>query len=243
MTVIDDLLSSVSASSDVPTREVWVGLYWTAVYGSKVGLAATPTDITCCFAEDVKNVGQLHTRSVNELAAGLRSNHPLEVTIGMAALNSLIEVNEADAVANNARDMILDRGRGKNVATIGHFPFTDALREVAANTWVLELNPTAGDVPAEHAPELLPLADVIGLTATTLLNGTFESLAKLFPPQALVVMLGPSTPLSPVLFDYGVNMLGGALVTNPEAAFHYIGQGSSLHGVPGVRRITLMKDR
>jgi uncharacterized protein (DUF4213/DUF364 family) len=243
MTVINDLLSSVSASGDVPTREVWVGLYWTAVYGAKVGVAATPTDIACCFAEDVKNVGQLQTRSGGELAEGLRSTHPLEVTIGMAALNSLIEVNEADGVAINAREVILDRGRGKNVATIGHFPFTDALREVAANTWILELNPTLGDVPAARAPELLPQAEVIGLTAITLLNGTFESLAKHFPPSALVVMLGPSTPLSPVLFDYGVNILGGALVTDPVAAFHYIGQGSSLHGVPGVKRLTLMKDR
>jgi uncharacterized protein (DUF4213/DUF364 family) len=242
MSVIDDLLTSIVHLPDIPTRDVLVGLYWTAVHGSKVGLAATPTDITCCFAEDVKDVGRLHTRSIRELAEGLRSAHPLEVTIGMAALNSLIEVNEADGVAINARDVILDRGRGQNVATIGHFPFTDALREVSANTWVLELNPTPGDVPADRAPELLPQADVIGLTATTLLNGTFESLAKLFPPRALVVMLGPSTPLSPVLFDYGVNMLGGALVTDPAAAFHYIGQGSSLHGVPGVKRNTLVKD-
>ncbi len=241
MSIIDDLLTSIALQPDVPTREVWVGLYWTAVQGSKVGLAATPTDITCCFAEDVKNVGRLHTRSVRELAQGLHSNHPLEVTIGMAALNSLIEVNEADGISINARDVILDRGRGKNVATIGHFPFTNALREVAAQTWVLELNPTAGDVPADCAPELLPQADVIGLTATTLLNGTFEALAKLFPPHALVVMLGPSTPLSPVLFDYGVTMLGGALVNDPAAAFHYIGQGSSLHGVPGIKRITLVK--
>jgi hypothetical protein len=81
------------------------------------------------------------------------------------------------------------------------------------------------------------------LTATTLLNGTFESLAKLFPAHALVVMLGPSTPLSPVLFDYGVHLLGGVLVTDPVATFHYIGQGSSLHSVPGIRRITMMKDR
>ena len=243
MPIIDDLLSSIRFQPDSPTRDVLVGLYWTAVHGSKVGLAATPTDVACCFSTDVQNVGQLHTRSVRELAEGLRSRHPLEVTIGMAALNSLIEVNEADGVAINARDVILDRGRGKNVATIGHFPFTDALREVATNTWVLELHPTEGDVPAERAPELLPQADVIGLTATTLLNGTFEALAKLFPPQALVVMLGPSTPLSPVLFDYGVTMLGGALVTDPAAAFHYIGQGSSLHSVPGIKRITLMKER
>src|SRR5512143_1768957 len=96
MTVIDDLLTSaVSTTASITAREVWVGLYWTAVYGSKVGLAATPTDIACCFAEDVDNAGQLHTRAVGELAQGLRSTHPLEVTIGMAALNSLIEVNEA----------------------------------------------------------------------------------------------------------------------------------------------------
>lgn len=242
MTVLDDLLNSVTPGAlDIPARDVLVGLYWTAVHGAKVGLAATPADITCCFSEDVKNAGQLHTRSVGELAAGLRSSHPLEVTIGMAALNSLIAVNEADGVAINAREVILERGRGKNVATIGHFPFTDALREVAVNTWVLELHPTEGDVPAERAPELLPQAHVIGLTATTLLNGTFESLAKLFPPAALVVMLGPSTPLSTVLFDYGVTMLGGSLVTDPAAVLRYIGQGSSLHSVPGVKRMTLMK--
>jgi uncharacterized protein (DUF4213/DUF364 family) len=241
MTVIDDLLSSVSTTGDVLAREVWVGLYWTAVKGLKMGLAATPTDIACCSAEDVQNAGELHTRSVGELARGLRSNHPLEVTIGMAALNSLIEVTEGDSVELNAREVILKRGTGKNVATIGHFPFTDALRAVAANTWVLELHPAPGDVPAERAPELVPQADVIGLTATTLLNGTFEALAKLFPPQALVVMLGPSTPLSPVLFDYGVNLLGGALVTDPVTALRYVGQASSLHRMPGVKRITLMK--
>ena len=244
MTVFDDLMNSVTLTTlDVPARDVFVGLYWTAVHGSKVGLAATPTDISCCFAKDVAGVGQLHTRSVGELAAMLSSAHPLEVAIGMAALNSLIEVNEADGVEINARDVILERGRNQNVVTVGHFPFTDALREVAKNTWVLELNPTPGDVPAERAPELIPRADVIGLTASTLLNGTFESLAKLFPPTALVVMLGPSTPLSSVLFDYGVTMLGGALVTDPATALYYIGQGSSLHHVPGIRRFTLMKDR
>jgi uncharacterized protein (DUF4213/DUF364 family) len=241
MPIVDDLLSSAATGSDIPAREVLVGLYWTAVRGLKVGLAATPADIACRFAEDVPGAGQLHTRSVGELAQGLRAQHPLEVAIGMAALNALIEVNEANGVEINAREVILERGHGKNVVTVGHFPFTAALREVAANTWVLELNPRGDDVPAERAPELIPRADVIGLTASTLMNGTFESLAKLFPPQALVVMLGPSTPLSTVLFDYGITLLGGSLVTDPDTALHYIGQGSPLHKAPGVKRITLMK--
>src|SRR5512143_2431527 len=115
MSIIDDLLSSVATGSDIPARDVLVGLYWTAVRGLKMGLAATPTDITCEFAEDVPGVGQLHTRSVGELAKGLRAKHPLEVAIGMAALNTLIEINAAAGVEINAREIILERGRGKNV--------------------------------------------------------------------------------------------------------------------------------
>lgn len=242
MTVIDDLLSSVAPDAPPrPPRDLAVGLYWTAVVGQRMGLAATPTDITCCFAEDASDVGCLHEWPVTELSKLLRSTHPLEVTIGMAALNSQIVVDESQGVDWNARDVILVRGRDKTVVTVGHFPFTDALREVAARLYVLEMHPTPGDQPAEAAPDLIPQADVIGLTASTLLNGTFETLAKWFPPKALVVMLGPSTPLSAVLFDYGVNILGGALVTDPHIALRYVTQGSSLHGVPGVRRFTMSR--
>ncbi|MCC7452490.1 MAG: DUF364 domain-containing protein [Anaerolineae bacterium] len=242
MTVIDDLLLSLPADvQDTPTRDVVVGLYWTAVYGQRVGLAATLDNPSCCFSSDVAGVGQLHNQKVIDLAERLRSTHLLDVAVGMAALNALIPVDEQDNRDINARDLILEHGRNKTVVTVGHFPFTDALREMAARLWVLELNPTPGDHPAEAAPELIPQADVIGLTASTLLNGTFESLTKLFPPQALVVMLGPSTPMSRVLFDYGVTMLGGVLVTEPETALRYVSQGSSLHHVPGIRRVTLMK--
>lgn len=243
MSVIDDLLEAVrSGTPDVPAQAVLVGLYWTAVHAGGTGLAATPSEITCCAAEDVTGAGRLHERSAHELAALARSAHPLEVSIGMAAVNALIPVDERAGVELNARDLLLERGRGKNVATIGHFPFTDALRAVAAQTWVLELQPGPGDQPAEAAPELLPRADVIGLTGMTLLNGTFEGLCRWFPPRALVVMLGPSTPLSPVLFDYGVQVLGGVRVHDPAALLRYVGQGSSIHRVPGMMRFTMVKD-
>ncbi len=241
MSIIDDLLSSLPP--EAPVQDVLVGLYWTAVHSRGVGLAATPSDITCCFAEDVRSVGQLQEQPAHALAALLRATHPVEVSVGLAALNSLITVDERLGVELNARELLLARGRGKNVITVGHFPFTEALRQVAARLWVLELHPNPGDEPAERAPELLPQAEVIGLTASTLLNGTFDALSGLFPSQALVVMLGPSTPLSPVLFDYGVDVLGGAQVKDPAAAFRYIGQASSLHRVPGLVRFTLVKKR
>jgi uncharacterized protein (DUF4213/DUF364 family) len=245
MSVIEDLLSAVrSDTPDALAREVLVGLYWTAVCSRGMGLASTLFDATCCFARDVEEVGRLHERPAHELAAGLRSAHPLEVSIGMAALNSLIVADELPTVELNARELLIERGRGKNVALVGHFSFTEALSDAAAQLWVLEMQPGPGEYPAETAPQILPQAEVVGLTAMTLMNGTFEGLSKLFPPGALVVMLGPSTPLSPVLFDYGVDVLAGAQVADPATLLRYVGQGSALHGkVPGIRRLTMLKDQ
>jgi uncharacterized protein (DUF4213/DUF364 family) len=242
MGVIDDLLSSIKPDSPgISVQEVWVGLHWTAVRSLQMGLAATFQGTDQHKSWGVQGAGRLQERSAHELAACLRSENPLEVSIGMAALNSLTVVDESQVVELNARELLLKRGHNRNVALVGHFAFTEALREAAAQLWVLELRPCPGDWPAEAAPELLPQADVIGLTATTLMNGTFDGLSRLFRPGALVVMLGPSTPLSRVLFDYGVDVLSGTQVVDPVTTLRYIGQGGSLRQVPGIRRLTMVR--
>ncbi len=245
MPLIDDLLNALPAAADQPVEAVEVGLYWTAVRaGGRLGLASTLVDAACCFAEDVAGAGRLHQRPARELAGLLRADHPVAASLGLAALNALLPVDETQGVEVNARDLLLERGRGRNVAMIGHFNFTEQLRAAARQLWVLELHPTPGDLPASDAPELLPEADVIGLTGATLANHTFEGLARLFPPHALVVMLGPSTPLSPVLFDYGVDVLAGARVLDGDFVWHAVAQGSALHGkTTGLKRFTLTNGR
>jgi uncharacterized protein (DUF4213/DUF364 family) len=241
--IIDDLLTAAhSASHDYPVQEVLIGLHWTAVQSLYLGLAATQADESCCFVEDIRGAGYLHEKSAYELAEYMRSSRPLEASVGMAALNSFLPVDEQNTVELNARDLLIQKSQGRKVALVGHFQFTEEIRRAAAQLWVLELNPTPGDLPAVDAPQYLPQVDVIGITATTLLNGTFEDLARLFPDQALIVMLGPSTPLSTVLFDYGVDVLAGARVNEPGVILRHIAQSSPLHRPKGLQRLTLARD-
>lgn len=243
LSIISDLIHSAKSSMmDARVSEVLVGLHWTAVTSRHTGLAATHADAPCCYARDVEGCGRLQERSVKELLEFLYSNHPLEVSIGMAALNSLKTASPEDGIEVNAKDLLMERSQGKKVAVIGHFPFAESLRKMADALWVLELDPAPGEYPASTANLLLPQADIIGMTATTLMNGTFDDLYKLFPPEALVVMIGPSTPLDKVLFDYGVDILAGSLVTDARALFRYIGQGTTLHKVEGLRRFTIARD-
>ncbi|MFN2149618.1 MAG: Rossmann-like domain-containing protein, partial [Anaerolineales bacterium] len=106
---------------------------------------------------------------------------------------------------------------------------------------VLSSNPRPGDLPASAAPQVIPSADLVAITGMTLINHTLESLLELCSRQALVMILGPSTPLSPVLFDHGVDLLSGSLVTDRNAVMQVAGQGGNFRQIhrAGVRLVTV----
>ena len=246
MTVIDDLLAAVPAGQE-RILDVRIGAAWTAVVAEvdgarRSGLAATLSRIGH-DGPSVRNAGHLHECSSQELCELARSDSPAEVSVGIAAINALLPRAPSTWVDINASDVLAERGADKAVALVGHFPFVDWLRARVKTLWVLELAPQAGDLPASAAAEVIPQADIIALTSMTLLNHTFDGLMALRRPDAPVMLLGPSTPLTPLLFDYGVQLLSGAVVEEIDAVLRGVSQGAGfrqLHRL-GVRLVTMAR--
>lgn len=237
--IIEQILASISA--DAPVRSILVGAHWTVVCSRGCGMASTITGDKPHGEARVRRAGQLHTQSARQLAELARSDTPLEASIGVAAINSLLEVDLSQAVELNAASVLCERGAGKKVALVGHFPFIQKLRGAASTLWVIEQQPSQGEHPPEDAVDLLPQAEVVALTASALINQTMEFLLGLCNRDALVMVLGPSTPLTTVWFERGVEILSGSVVIDENAAIRTIGQGATFQQVQGVKRVTLQK--
>jgi uncharacterized protein (DUF4213/DUF364 family) len=231
---------------DHPVNQVRIGLHWTAAVvdkkgGQQCGLAST-------LAEDHHHTGEptipepgtLESKSALELASWIYSEIPLRRSIGCAVINALLPRQPESWIDQNAEEAILDRGRGKKNVLIGHFPFAEALRAELEDFSVLELNPTGDDIPASAAPDFLPKADLVAITGMTFINHTLPDLLELCNPEAFILLLGPSTPLTNLLADYGVDLLAGSSVEAIPAVLEAVGQGANFRQVhrAGVRLIT-----
>lgn len=239
MNIIDELISSLSADSIV--CEVYSCVFWTVVVSKHCGLASTFRD-EYPHRSVVKGVGNLRNGSALELAKYAKSDNLLEASIGMATINSLIDIDETKCDVGNAIDILVEQGDGRNVVVVGHFPWIPKLRKVAKRLWVLEQRPQAGDLPAEAAENIIPKADVVAITGTSLINHTAEKLLDL-ARGSFIVMVGPTSPLSTVLFDWGVNVISGTKVVESERAIYSITEGASFPEVQGVKLINMRNRR
>lgn len=244
-----DIVSEIIATlpEGIP-RQVCIGLHWTAavmdVGGElRCGLASTLTGDHQHGVPDVPQAGGLETLSSSGLAALTDSGQPTLVSVGMAAINASLPQQPELWVDLNAGDVIAERGADKSVVLIGHFPFVDRLRTQVGKLTVLELNPRQGDLPVAEADTVIPDAQVVAITGMTLLNHTFEGLLNLCAPDAFVILLGPSVPLSPVLFKWGVDILCGSVVTSIDDVLAAVRQGANFRQVhrAGVRLVTIAK--
>ncbi len=241
MKIINDILATLEYGT--PVKDIRMGPFQTAVVTGRCGLASTPHDQGPHHKKSpVADAGRLLEKDARELAGMANSRSAVEAAIGMATINSLVDIDEKRCVKLNAGDLIASKGEGKRVAIIGHFPFVKGLRQTTKELWVIEKNPQENDLPEKESAKYLPKADVIGITGTAFTNHTLEYLLGLCSPAAYVVILGGTAPLSPVLFDYGIDAVSGTKVIDSEAVLRYVSQGATFRQISGLELLTMRKD-
>jgi hypothetical protein len=225
--IYDALISAVPEDSQVAS--CLAGLSWFLVRSQGVGVAMRPRE----GAEVVPNAGKLAGMKTRELAAGIKSWNQYEAALGLAAINSVL--NAPDAVRRNCGSLLdetsdqdvftslLEELRGKRVAVIGHFYNLERIAGVC-DLSILERRPEPGDWPDPACEYILPEQDVVIMTATTLINKTMPRLLEL-SRNARVVVAGPSTPLTPILLEHGIDILGGLMVEDEDRVWKTVGEG------------------
>ncbi len=226
---IYDLLLE-SSRRDVQVEEVIIGLTWTFCRSEGIGLCMSPGQPTRTLSWS----GTLVGRTIAELAPWIRSWDSYQATIAMAAINSVI--NSTSILPSQALPLspqgsanlavfeyFLPMVRGQRVVIIGRYPgLSEYERE--ADLTVLERQPGAGDLPDTACEYLLPEADWVFLTATSIANKTFPRLVEL-AQNANLVLMGATVPWLPELASMGIDYLAGVTVTDPIALMQTIAEG------------------
>jgi hypothetical protein len=222
----DDLIDTIP--EDAMVTQCLAGLSWFLVRSAGTGISMRPRDVD----GPVRNAGHIAGMKVRELATWIKSWNFYEAAMGLAAINSVL--NAKESIARNCGTMLdetrssdvftclLDDLRGKKVAVIGHFNNMERVAEVC-DLSILERIPRNGDVPDPACEYILHEQEVVIMTATTLINKTMPRLLQLC--RGRVVVAGPSTPLHPLMFNHGVDLLGGLVVDNEPAVWQSVGEG------------------
>lgn len=174
-------------------------------------------------------------------AEGLRAPEPGVAATGLAVANALLGLEPERAAAVDGVDWLLARAQGRSVAVVGRFPFIDrALRPIASRVWIVERTPRAGEWSEADAAEILPQADLVVITGGTLVNGTLDGFVGLAAPDAELLLLGPSTPLTRALFDLGFDALSGVRARDVDQVVREVAAGVPYRRMEGLERVTLL---
>lgn len=234
------LLATLDDLPDHPIEEITTGAHIVTVKSRKSGLATWAVGRHPVDPEAIPFPGI--GSSCKALAQWVLDGDARKASLGMAAFNSLLPDIPLDRmVERNAADLMMELGRDKRVALIGHFPFVAKMRGAFSEFMVFEKDPGEGDIDAAMIPEKMPDADVVALTATTLCNGSLAGILSHCRDDAVKLIIGPTTPLSSATFDLGFDYVAGSIVEDLTLLKEGIQKGVSFKEVKGVRHVILKK--
>ncbi|SPF31892.1 conserved hypothetical protein [Candidatus Desulfosporosinus infrequens] len=240
--------------SKITLERVVIGLFFTGVKLSNGlgGICFTPIktipEAVCCpsSARAMPNSGRLKGTPVLELLQELYKSNSLRKAISIAVLNALSETcwqkspPQGYEVQSGIDALeVVEIPEEAYVVVVGALaPFLKKLIKRGKPFTILEMDPSTlkpNEMPfyvhGSRAAEIVPKADVLVITGTTLINDTLDDLLQLAKPEAHIVVVGPTASLLPdAFFKRGVDVLGGISVTKPDELLDLLAEaGSGYH--------------
>jgi uncharacterized protein len=244
-----------------------IGLFFTGVKLSNgiAGACATPVktipEAVCCptSAMAMPFPGKLHGRPALDLAKEALGDRGIRRAVGIATMNALADTcwrrrphpQTELRLGIDAFDATEMRP-GDKVVVVGAFvPFLRELKRRCQPFLVLEQDPATLKPeelpffrPANEAPTVVPEADVLLITGTTLINDTLGGLLRLAKPAARVTMVGPTVSVLPDAFlRRGADILGTVRITAPDEFLETLAEGGSGYHFLGrsAQKVVLVK--
>jgi uncharacterized protein len=198
-------------------RRIACGSRWIMVEGPfGTGLAQLPRSPR----ELLPRLPALAAKSLRDLAALAQSWDPAETALGIAAINA--HYNRYDFAGRSGNAAEIFRAVKGRVVVVGAFP---GIGDILPNSIIVEADPRPGEYPTVAMDMLLPGSAAAIVNATTLVNRSLPRILRLAQKRS-VGMIGPGTPLTPRLHDYGLTMLGGFVVTDTNGLAKAIRAGA-----------------
>lgn len=212
-----------SVTDDVLVDKVIIGLNWTMVRaGNLCGVARSP-DRGTEGARTIRPVEGFTGKPISELALYLCSSDALMRSLGLAAVNAWWNrkefLPEAKNYASETGGLSAIEGLGEGVVIVGGF--RGAQKRLPLSK-IVEREPKLGDISVEDAPKAYAKAKQVAITAQTLMNGSLSSILEQSSMVPSRLLVGPSTPLCPLLFNFGLTELSGAVIIDADAAETFI---------------------
>jgi uncharacterized protein len=210
------------ALNEIEVKDIRIGLAYTGVLlsGGYGGVACTPLyEFSCCPAMDFSET--LKGKTAGKIIELALSKNPLEAAVGVATINALSNMLlnlEPDNFQSSDIDILDLLKPEDSVAMVGYFgPLIPKILEITDKLTVLEKRDVEDSktriLTSERAGEVLPVSDVIILSASTLANRTFDELLALRGAAREVILLGPSAPLYPKpFFERGITAVMGTQI-------------------------------
>jgi len=209
--------------ADEEVRAIACGGRWIMVEGPRgCGLAYLPRSPRDLFPR----LASLQREGLKRLARLCRSWDPVEMALGIAAINA--HYNGPDPILRPGNGVqTLPQGPGRSVV-IGAFP---GLAGILPNSAVIEADPRPGEFPPVAMDTLLPGCGCAVVNSSALVNRSLPRILRL-AETAPLALIGPSTPLTPRLHDYGIEVLGGLVVHDPTGLAAAIRAGAGSREFP-----------